>query len=150
MSKSGKTKEGVNVLRFASKIVIKTAIQSKSRSQIYPPQLIIEYEERNVENLQLRQDSEETLIFKTEYTMMTGKYWTTIEVMIGFVSAISVAVWLLRVYNWQNRNKRISADGNVMTDSSEGGIILLKCIAMALNTFVLIFFPFILALCTFW
>ena len=132
---------------------MKTVIQSKSSSQIYPPQLIIEFEERNVDKVDLGQDSKEveTLIFKTEYTMMTEKYWTTIEVMIGFVSAISVAVWLLRVYNWQNRNKRISADGSVITDSSDGGIVLLlKCIAMALNTFVLIFFPFILALCTFW
>lgn len=132
--------------------MIKTIIRPESRSQIYPPQMIIEYEERDAEEMNLKTETvfEDTLIFKTEYTMMTEKYWATVEVMTGFVSAIAVVIWLLRVYNWQNRNKRTSIDGTVTTSSSDGWIMLLHCVAMAVHTFVIVSFPFILSLCTFW
>ena len=74
--------------------MVRTIIRPESRSQIYPPQILIEYKERDVDELNSNMEDvlEDTLIFKTEYTMMTQKYWSTVEVMIGFVSAIAVVI----------------------------------------------------------
>ena len=92
--------------------MLQTSIQSQSPSHIYPPRLVIEYIERERSELAAESDSNGTvnvpIIIKTEYTMKTEKFYTTIKVMSGFVSAVAFIIWLIRFYKWQIRNKRMS------------------------------------------
>ena len=43
LSQSGKDDDGLKIIRYASKIVLQTKIQSQGEGKIYPPKLIIEY-----------------------------------------------------------------------------------------------------------
>ena len=87
------------------------------------------------------------IIVRTEYTMKTKKFWATVKVMVGFISAVSILLWLFRAYKWQIRNK-IEV---VEPKNHNGNIALVLDMAMLmLHTFVIVFFPFIFTISLYW
>lgn len=135
--------------------MLHTSIQSQSPSHIHPPRLVIEYVERKVSEISAESDSGgniyASIVIKTEYTMKTKKFWTAVKVMSGFVSAAAFIVWLVRLYKWQVRNKRISFSVNKLpVEQRDGSTLILHAVMLMIHTFVIVFCPFIFAICAYW
>lgn len=145
--KSGKEDDGLKAIRYASKMKLQTTIQSQTPGKIYPPRLIIEYEEREITPSAFDADVETfNILFKTEYTMATKKYWATVEVLVGFVSATTLVVWIFRVYNSYNNHRNVSPEGQ----DTKPFQFFIHAMMVGIHSFVSTFFPFILLLCFYW
>jgi hypothetical protein len=83
--------------------------------------------------------------FSTEYTMLTKKFWSAVEVMSGFVSAIALVVWVFRVYHAYSRYTNTSPEYN-----DNPYHFFIHAMMLGFNSFVSAFFPFILILCLYW
>lgn len=80
--------------------------------------------------------------------MITKKYWATVEVLSGFVSAITLVVWSFRLWNSHARHRM-----NIV--SPEGGEVkfvgfMLDAVMIGIHSFVATFFLFICSLCFYW
>ena len=152
---SGKSASGLKVIRYASKIVLQTTIKDEDPSQIYPPRLIIEYadiESKEFLDQSRRQSTtntahDPTVAFKIEFTMKTTRFWASIKVVLGFVSALTVVIWMLRLHNWQTRNIRIPVDAQ---DSFNVMLFIVHAIMLACHTCVIVFTPFLFGICAYW
>ncbi len=79
--------------------------------------------------------------------MITRQFWTTVEVLSGFVSAITFVLWIFRVYNSYSRL------GCYTSGDLQDGVsiqFIANVAALAINCFVSAFFPFLLVLCLYW
>ncbi len=127
--------------------MLQTTIQSEIPGKIYPPKLVIQYEERERDPRGSENDEADEMLnvtFKTEYTMLTDKVWSTVEVLSGFISALTFVIWVFRVYNSHNRYR------NVTSEVGEDTEFFLHVVMIGINTFVSAFFPFIFLLCLYW
>lgn len=79
---------GHEILRCAKTIVLQTTMQNEDPSKIYPPRLIIEYDEVFVNSI-INSPLSSPIIFKIEYTMDTKNFWKAVKIIVGFVSAIA-------------------------------------------------------------
>jgi hypothetical protein len=122
-------------------------IQSQTPGMIYPPKLIIEYEERETTSIQSQDEYGVNIVFRTEYTMMTKKFWATVEVLSGFVSAITFVIWIFRIYNSHKRYRNATIEGGEDTNSFQ---FFIHAIMVGIHSFVSAFFPFVLLLCLYW
>eukprot|EP00588_Corethron_pennatum_P036746 CAMPEP_0194348850 /NCGR_PEP_ID=MMETSP0171-20130528/106761_1 /TAXON_ID=218684 /ORGANISM="Corethron pennatum, Strain L29A3" /LENGTH=489 /DNA_ID=CAMNT_0039116233 /DNA_START=1488 /DNA_END=2953 /DNA_ORIENTATION=- len=92
---SGRTTNGLEIIRYAKFIELKVGMRTDAPDQIYPPRLVIRYAERPTApwidggGNGLSVD----LTFRTEFAMDTSKYWATMNVFIGLVSAAAVVLW---------------------------------------------------------
>lgn len=142
---SGKEDGGLKVIRYASKITLQTTIQSHTPGKIYPPKLIIEYDEREILP-QSEGDEYVNILFQSEYTMMTKKFWATVEVLSGFVSALTFVIWIFRVYNSHTQHRNLSIE----SEDTNLCQFFIHALMIGIHSFVAAFFPFILLLCLYW
>ncbi len=143
----------VEVLRFAKTIILENKIRTEDPTKLFPPTLTIEYAERQTSSWSNREDDTDAakmavsrILFKSEYTMDTTNFWSSIDVLIGFVSAGAIALWIGRTFNWYSRNRRpgyVDPDANTTRD-------MVHIIMLAVHSFVHVFFPFIFFLCAYW
>lgn len=142
--KSGKDSSNLKAIRFASKITIQTKIQSQAPGKIYPPQLIIEYREIELSD----EATSFTTRFETEYTMNTTNYWSTVEILSGFVSAITLVLFIFRLWNCNARKRRsnqsLEGEAQILIE------LLIDAIMVGIHSFVIVFFPFICLLSFYW
>ena len=132
-------------MRYASQIVLQTKIQSQAVGKIYPPKLIVDYVDVEVDT-ESKDFRSSKITYKTEYTMVTKEFWTTVEVLCGFVSAITFVLWIFRVYNTYSRLRYQSGemqDGTSIQFTTKAAMLAFHC-------FVSAFFPFIFLLCFYW
>ena len=158
---SGRGNNGLEVIRYAKRIVLRTSITTQDTSKIHPPILTIEYYERkpsayadrgtNKEEVDLIGDkvmlAEDVLVFKTEYTMNTDEFWSNTDILIGFVSAVAGMLWMVRIRNWQNRTNKIGGSGG---EEQVGMMYMLHVVMLFAHTFVVVFFPFVFCMCAYW
>jgi len=141
----------LKIIRYASKITLQTTIQSHAPGKIYPPMLIIEYEELEITSSEIN-DEVFPVSFATEYTMKTDKYWAVVEVLSGFVSAITLVIWLFRVWKCHARLRKSNnmfSQGHQVEDDSLIQFVV-EVIILGIHSFVIVFFPFIFLLCFYW
>eukprot|EP00520_Triparma_pacifica_P017541 CAMPEP_0118665276 /NCGR_PEP_ID=MMETSP0785-20121206/18528_1 /TAXON_ID=91992 /ORGANISM="Bolidomonas pacifica, Strain CCMP 1866" /LENGTH=1102 /DNA_ID=CAMNT_0006559375 /DNA_START=139 /DNA_END=3444 /DNA_ORIENTATION=- len=161
-NESGKKDGDLEILRYAKKMTLGVMITPEDPSKIFSPILEIEYQERKTGswadrkrdgNPTFNEEAElmaiSTMTFKSEYHMDTTEFWSNIEILVGFVTAIAGVVWLTRVRNWQTRNQRL---GSTSPDTGEsmGTVYMLHVLMLLLHTFVMIFFPFVFMICSYW
>lgn len=163
---SGQSNLGVDpaVVRYASFIRLETLRVFDDQKSIYPPVLTISYTETRpdswplvTEQLKVGSnqmysrtftDSSTTIVFESAYTMDMTYFW---KVCTGFFIAqfvLTGLAFMLRYYNWNMRNSRVTTSAQLTT--SLGGFNIQNIIELtlvALNTYVLLFFPFILMIC---
>eukprot|EP00814_Leptocylindrus_danicus_P000666 CAMPEP_0116009804 /NCGR_PEP_ID=MMETSP0321-20121206/3640_1 /TAXON_ID=163516 /ORGANISM="Leptocylindrus danicus var. danicus, Strain B650" /LENGTH=938 /DNA_ID=CAMNT_0003478815 /DNA_START=538 /DNA_END=3354 /DNA_ORIENTATION=- len=140
---SGRSASGLEVIRYAKSITIKTSIRNDDPKKIYPPQIIIDYNEKKSSDVTATDVS-----FKVEYTMQTDAFWDALEIILGIVSAFTLVVWMIRVRNWNESSWR---GANIGTDGGMNSSIYIIHVAMlACHTFTMIFTPFMLVTCTYW
>ena len=123
-------------------------IQSENPKRLYPPKLIIEYATSVSGSWSADLKNKETLVFKVEYAMKTENFWSTIQVMIGFVFAFAVVVFGVRMNNWQSRQR--ANDSESSFGSMTGFHFIFHGVMVACHTFVLLFFPFLFLICCYW
>ncbi|GMI00340.1 hypothetical protein TrST_g3137 [Triparma strigata] len=153
---SGRSSGSLEVLRYAKKVVLTNSIQPEDPSKIFPPTLTIDYVERKPATWTDRAENEvaegmalDGLTFTAEYTMETDEFWSNVEILVGFVSAIAGVLWLVRVRNWQTRNQRIGSN-NPDTGENNGTMYMVHVLMMLIHTFVIVFFPFVFSICAYW
>ena len=88
-------------------------------------------------------------MFKAEYSMKTEDFWASLQVVIGFLFALAVVIFGVRMNNFQSRS-RAGGDGNSLDGSLLGLRFMLHGFMIACHTFVLLFFSLIFAICAFW
>ena len=78
--------------------------------------------------------------------MITKQFWTTVEVLSGFVSAATFVLWVFRVYNSYSRLRYTS--GNIQ----EGVMLqfIVGAAASAVHCFVSCFFAFLFGCAIYW
>ena len=163
---SGKSASGnLEVLRYARRIVLETTIQEEDPTRIYPPRLVVEYEHVRVDGAGDDSDAAlwDDVIFRVEYAARTERFWTNVEVMMGFVCAVGVVVWILRCYNWQNRNRLTGTEAGTGGGGGAGASarhgreeymlvfsFVVHVVMLAFHTFVWVFFPLMFGICAYW
>ncbi|KAL3827608.1 hypothetical protein ACHAXA_002105 [Cyclostephanos tholiformis] len=145
-NESGRTSSGTAVLRFAKKIVLKIQIQSEKTTRLYPPILTIEY--ATATKGSWSGEEEVTSVFQVEYSMRTNKFWESIQIMIGFLCAIAIVIFGIRLNNWQSRQR--TSDDSGLTGSIFSLSLVLQVFMVASHTFVVLLFSFIFMICTYW
>ena len=103
------------------------------------------------------------VIFRVEYAARTERFWTNVEVMMGFVCAVGVVVWILRCYNWQNRNRLTGTEAGTGGGGGAGASarhgreeymlvfsFVVHVVMLAFHTFVWVFFPLMFGICAYW
>lgn len=143
-NKSGQTSSGIEAVRYAKKIVLQIQIQSE-QTRLYPPKLTIEY--ATATKGSWPSEEEISSVFQVEYSMKTDKFWESIQIMIGFLCAFGVAIFGIRLNNWQSR-QRASDDGSA--GSIFGLSLVLHAFMVASHTFVVLLFFFIFMICLYW
>jgi len=142
---SGKKDGSLSILRYAKTIVMQVMITPEDPSRIFAPILTIEYVERRPAAWSNRLTSYihslmavDEVVFKSEYTMDTTEFWSNVEILIGFMSAVASVMWLARVRNWQTRNQRIGAT-NPNSGEATGTSYMIHVLMMLAHTFVVSF-----------
>lgn len=120
--------------------------QSEDPKQIYPPRLVVEYATKPRGD---RDDVDLSLIFKVEYSMETADFWASIQIMIGFIFALAVVIFGIRMNNWQSR-QRANSDDPASAGSILGFQFMIHAFMVVCHTFVLLFFSFIVMICFYW
>ncbi len=152
---SGKTSSGnLGILRYAKSIVLQNTIQLSQPNKIYPPKLIIEYAEIELKpptnprsgQSQAKDDLTTFLLFRAEYTMNTKQFWARIKTVLGFISAMSIVICILRIYHWVARNKSPVEDRAAALNTVE---LMSQSILIFCHTVSMIGFPFIFTICLF-
>lgn len=142
----GRTSSGIEAVRYAKKIVLQIQIQSEKTTRLYPPKLTIEYATATKESW-LGED-EISSVFQVEYSMKTNKFWESIQIMIGFLCAFGVAIFGIRLNNWQSRQR--SSDDTGSGGSMFGLSLVLHAFMVACHTFAVLLFSFIFMICAYW
>jgi len=146
------------IIKYATKIILRTQIQEDKTDKIYPPTLTIEYGEKKPSEFSdaIAVDDDDigaassspiaTVMFKVEYTMNTVDFWYNATILIGFLTAVAGMIWMIRVRNWQNRTSKIGA-GDL---DQVGMIYMVHVIMLMCHSFVVVFFPFTFCMCAYW
>lgn len=145
-SKAGKTASGTEAIRYAKTIQLQVVIQSENPNRVYPPRLVIEYATATSVDID---NTKDLLVFKVDYSMKTENFWSSIQVILGFVSALGAVVFCTRINNWQSRQRTDS------TDVSTAGTLtslhfILRAVIVACHTLVLLGFPLAFLICAYW
>ena len=149
------TSAGVEAIRYAKSIFISTQVQSDNPNQLTPPRLIIEYETKVINLSQKESLGSDLLLFKVGYSMKTETFWDSIQILLGFVSAFAILVYGVKINNWQSRQQpqqQQQQENNLhQNDESFTSMTFIVHATMTLcHVFVLIFFPFVVAICSYW
>jgi hypothetical protein len=118
-------------------------IQSENPSKLTPPRLVIEYETKTSAAWTNDSSSSDLLLFKVDYSMKTDSFWDSIQILIGFGAAFAVVVYGVKMNNWQSRLKEQALTLSSMT-------FIIHATMTLCHTFVLVFFPFAVAICAYW
>ncbi|KAL7548806.1 hypothetical protein ACHAWF_012064 [Thalassiosira exigua] len=145
-NQSGRTSSGIEAIRYAKKIVLHITTQSEDPTRLVPPILIIDYKTSTGGNWTGIKDE---LVFKAEYSMETANFWASIQVVIGFIFALAVVIFGVRMNNFQSRS-RAGSDGNSLDGSILGLHFMLHAFMIACHTFVLLFFSLTFIVCAYW
>ena len=78
--------------------------------------------------------------------MDTKQFWARIKTMLGFISAMSIVICVLRIYHWVTRNKSPVDEGAAALNTFE---LMSQSIIIFYHTVSIIGFPLILAICLF-
>ncbi len=88
-------------------------------------------------------------MFHVEYSMKTDNFWASMQIIIGFLFALGVLIFCIRMANWQSRQKTDSSDTG-SSGSAIGLWFLLHAFMIACHTLSLLFFLFMFSICAYW
>ena len=147
---SGRTSSGIEAIRYATSIMLLIQVKSDDPSKLTPPRLIIEYETKAIDPArEERQPISDRLLFKVDYSMKTDTFWESIQILIGFVAALALVVYGVKMNNWQTR--QLQQGFGIQNESSLTSMgFVLHAMMILCHTFVLLFFPFAVAICSYW
>ena len=83
----------------------------------------------------------------TVYTIQSGGFRNTAQSLFSFITSLILATSILRIYQWHNRQKKISSNGVVSVDIAAITIKSIVCLCHSLALFI---FPFITCISTYW
>lgn len=120
--------------------------QSENPTRIYPPQLIIEYATASAGSF----DEDDTILFKVEYTMPHDNFWSSVQIMNGFLFAFGIVIVGIRINNWYCR-QRATNQQTGSTDTTMLGLhAMMHAFMVACHTFAWLFSSFLFLICTYW
>lgn len=123
-------------------------VQSEDPSKLTPPRLIIEYQTKALDPAQQEKPICDSLFFKVDYSMKTDTFWESIQIIIGFIAALALVVYGIKMNNWQTRQPPQSNEQQYASLTSIKFIV--HAVMMLCHTFVLLFFPFAVVICSYW
>lgn len=90
----------------------------------------------------------DSLLFKVDYSMKTDAFWESIQILIGFVAALALVVYCVKMNNWKSRQlqQELGNQNGSMTSSK----FVVHASMILCHTCVLLFFPFAVAICSYW
>ena len=150
------------VLRYAKKMRLLVKGQIKSPDRLLPPILELTYVEREPQAWMEGSAPEELtgaaramgvgrIHFEVEYSCDTTQFWDVLEVLFFIAMGVWGLAFLARYNNWRSRT--LSAELNDSTIASTAGMSFLdywRLLLILAHTFVLVYFPFIVCMCTYW
>ena len=151
-NESGITSSGLEAIVYAKSILLSIQVQSESPDKLTPPRLIIEYDTKIKDpDPAFEEDSpsNDLLLFKVDYSMKSDTFWESIQILIGFVAAFALVVFGIKMNNWQSRQLQPEL-GNQNDGSLTSMIFIIHSTMILCHTFVLLFFPFAVIICSYW
>jgi meckelin len=134
-------------VRYASKIILQMQTQSENPSKLYPPILTIQYATATSDSWSGNEEGASlSLMFHVEYSMKTDNFWASMKIIIGFLFALGVLIFSIRIANWQSRQRF----DNGSSGSAIGLRFLLHAFMIACHTLSLLFFLFLFLICAYW
>ena len=140
----------MEVIRFASKVTLKTIIQDDNPSKIYTPILTLKFNEEKVENILNGSYNSNKIYFRVEFVMLPGKFWNALRILSAFILTIAIMVWIFRVINWHHRNKMFLRPSEFQPNRPNHYSVIIHIIAVGLHTLVVICLPPIVLTCLVW
>lgn len=134
-------KNAPKVLRYAKDITLSVMLQKGSDENIYPPVLEIEYVERLVEKITLKDDDSmryASLSFKVEYVKDMDAFWRAATAIYSIAMVGVFFLWILRLNVHRRRNTRKYGDGEV------GFASLVRASSYLMSTHAAVFFVILL------
>lgn len=145
---SGITDSGLEAIRYAKSIMLLIQVQSDDPNKMTPPRLIIEYETKAIEPSRAGKATiTDSLLFKVDYSMKTDAFWESIQILIGFVTALALVVYGVKMNNWHSRQLQQEGLSSGSMTSTE---FIIHASMILCHTCVLLFFPFAVAICSYW
>jgi meckelin len=134
------------VLRFASTISIAVSLISTPTPKLYAPVLTIEYDEMY---------SSDIGTYSTMPYTVDGQYYKPMDAFFAYVRQFFIAgmvfvgmLFFLRYSNWSKRNTRSVSQMTTTTNLGDLNLVALsKILLLAMHSWVVIFFPFLVLLC---
>jgi len=83
----------------------------------------------------------------TVYTIESGSFRNAVQILFSFLCSLIVALAIVRIVQWHNRNKKVSSNGQVSVDIVAMSIKTIVCLC---HSYVLLMFPFFMGLATYW
>ena len=120
-------------------------VQSSDPTKLAPPRLIIEYSTKAVDVASI---DAAKMLFKVDYSMTTENFWESLQILIGFVAAFAVVVYGVKMNNWQSRQQQNPP--NNQDESLTSMNFVMQAFVVLCHVFVLLFFPFVVAVCLYW
>jgi hypothetical protein len=80
-------------------MVFEIQTQSENLNKMYPPKPAVENKTTAARNWG-KDGTDTNLLFEIEYLTNTETFWASIQIMIGFVFALSVVMVVAKLNNW--------------------------------------------------
>lgn len=95
---SGVQQGRLGIIRIATSIELDITVQDDNPHRIYPPVLNIRYSEISIGTQSVG------VTFRVQYLQNLSKFWNTSMIVLIVAMALTLVIWLFRVFLWMRRN----------------------------------------------
>ena len=130
----------VEVIRYASEILLEASLVTNKFARIYAPVLTITYTE--VKPATWGSTPTSLIQFSATYTMNMATFFSNFRIFFIIIMVFTGLLFALRYRHWQARNSRVVTSAVLTTDLGGFNVSTLTEMALiASNTWTLVFFP---------